>query len=57
MKFAFLNVVNKGANAKESLLGYIDAINSEITRKREEFKDRGIWYVGKDGQETPIEKS
>ncbi|MBR2466195.1 MAG: extracellular solute-binding protein [Clostridia bacterium] len=57
MKFAFLDVVNEGANAKESLLGYIDAINSEITRKREEFKDRGIWYVGKDGQETPIEKS
>ena len=57
MKFAFLDVVNAGANAKEALLGYIDAINSEITRKREEFKERGIWYVGKDGQDTPVEKS
>ncbi len=57
MKFAFLDVVNDGANAVESLLSYIDAINSEITRKREEFKDRGIWYVGKDGQDDPIAKT
>ncbi len=46
MKFAFLDAVNNGANAVEALQNYIDAINSEITRKREEFKDRGIWYVG-----------
>ncbi len=56
MKFAFLDVVNDGANAVEAMQGYIDAINSEITRKREEFKDRGIWYVGKDGQEDPTPK-
>ncbi len=56
MKFAFLDAVNDGANAVESLLSYIDAINSEITRKREEFADRGIWYVGKDGQDDPTPK-
>ncbi len=56
MKFAFLDVVNDGANAVESLLSYIDAINSEITRKREEFKDRGIWYVGLNDQDEPIAK-
>ncbi len=37
MKFAFLDVINDGANPTEALTGYIDAINSEITRKREEF--------------------
>ncbi len=53
MKFAFLDVVNDGANAVESLRSYVDAINSEITRKREEFKDRGIWYVGKNDEKDP----
>ena len=57
MKFAFLDVVNKGADAVESLLSYVDTINSEITRKREEFKDTGIWYVGRDGQDDPIAKT
>ncbi len=56
MKFAFLDVINDGANAVEALQSYVDAINSEITRKREEFKDRGIWYVGKDGQDVPTPK-
>ena len=37
MKFAFLEVVNEGANAVEALSQYIDAMNSEITRKRQEF--------------------
>ena len=46
IKFAFLDAVNDGANPVEALQSYIDAINSELTRKREEFKDRGIWYVG-----------
>ena len=37
MKFAFLDVYNEGANAHDAMMSYIDAINSEITRKREEF--------------------
>ena len=37
MKFAFLDAVNNGANAVEALSQYIDAMNSEITRKRQEF--------------------
>ena len=37
MKFAFLDAVNNGADPIEALSGYIDAINAEITRKREEF--------------------
>ena len=36
-KFAFLAAVNDGANAVDALNGYIDAINTEITRKRTEF--------------------
>jgi hypothetical protein len=36
-KFAFLAAVQEGANAVEALQGYIDAINVEIERKREEF--------------------
>ena len=39
MKFAFLDVVNSGADAADALNSYIGAINTEITRKREEFKD------------------
>ena len=37
MKFAFLETVNDGSNAVEALSQYIDAMNSEITRKRQEF--------------------
>ena len=37
LKFAFLDAVNDGADATDALRGYIDAINSEIERKREEF--------------------
>ena len=37
MKFAFLAAVNDGADAKEALMNYIDTINAEIKRKREEF--------------------
>ena len=36
-KFAFLAAVNDGENAVEALQGYVDAINAEIKRKREEF--------------------
>jgi len=35
--FAFMAAYNKGANPTEALLGYIDNINAEITRKRQEF--------------------
>jgi len=35
--FAFQAAYNNGANPTESLLGYIDNINAEITRKRQEF--------------------
>ena len=37
MKFAFLDVYNESANPHDAMMSYIDAINSEITRKREEF--------------------
>lgn len=37
LKFAFLDVVNGGADPYDALSQYIDAINAEITRKREEF--------------------
>lgn len=37
LKFAFLDVVNDGADPYDALSQYIDAINAEITRKREEF--------------------
>ncbi len=42
MKFAFLDAVNGGADPVDALGEYIDAINAEITRKREEFKDAGL---------------
>ncbi len=38
-KFAFLSAVNDGADAVDALTGYIDDINAEIKRKREEFGD------------------
>ena len=37
IEFAFLNAYNDDADPVESLLGYVDDINKEITRKREEF--------------------
>jgi len=42
MQFAFLDAVNNGANANDALMGYIDAINTELSRKREEFGDM-LW--------------
>ena len=60
MQFAFLDAVNDGANAVESLRGYIDAINAEITRKREEFKsDRfDLWIDnGTEGTEPPMKST
>ena len=37
MKFAFLDAYNDGADPHDAMMSYIDAINAEITRKREEF--------------------
>ena len=37
INFAFLDAVNDGAEPVDALSSYIDAINAEITRKREEF--------------------
>ena len=37
LKFAFLDAVNESADPVDALSSYIDAINAEITRKREEF--------------------
>ena len=39
-QFAFLDAVNESADPIDALSSYIDAINSEIARKREEF---GLW--------------
>ena len=36
-QFAFLDAVNESADPIDALTGYIDAINSEIARKRKEF--------------------
>lgn len=36
--FAFMAAYNNGAKPTEAMLGYIDNINAEITRKRQEFK-------------------
>ncbi len=37
IQFAFLAAYNDNANPVDELLGYIDSINSELTRKRQEF--------------------
>ncbi len=37
VQFAFLASYNDGADPVDSLLGYIEDINNELTRKREEF--------------------
>ena len=38
VNFAFLAAYNDDANPVEELLSYIDSINAELTRKREEFE-------------------
>jgi hypothetical protein len=42
VNFAFLDVVNNNADPIESLREYITAINSELSRKRQEF---GLAYM------------
>ncbi len=53
MQFAFFDVVNENANPVDAMRGYIDAINIEITRKREEFKDAGLWTPENSTDEPP----
>ena len=38
VQFAFYNVVNDGADPADALQSYINTINKEITRKRQEFE-------------------
>ncbi len=49
--FAFLDAYNDNANPVESLLGYIDYINDEITRKRDEF---GLETLDKTKKQTTL---
>ena len=50
-KFAFLDAFNDNLNPVESLLGYIDYINEEITRKRDEF---GLETLDKTKKQTTL---
>ena len=50
-QFAFLDAVNESADPIDALSGYIDAINSEIARKREEF---GLWIPTSSDDEPPL---
>jgi hypothetical protein len=49
-QFAFLDAVNESADPIDALSSYIDAINSEIARKREEF---GLWIPESSDDEPP----
>ena len=49
-QFAFLDAVNESADPIDALSGYIDAINSEIARKRDEF---GLWTPTSSDDEPP----
>ena len=49
-QFAFLDAVNESADPIDALSGYVDAINSEIARKREEF---GLWVPESSDDEPP----
>ena len=51
MQFAFLEAVNDDADPVEALRGYVDAINAEITRKRQEFD---LWVYSGEEPETKI---
>ena len=50
-KFAFLDAYNDNEDPVESLLGYIDYINEEITRKRDEF---GLETLDKELKQTNL---
>ena len=49
-QFAFLDAVNESADPIDALSGYVDAINSEIARKRQEF---GLWVPESPEDEPP----
>ena len=49
-QFAFLDAVNESADPIDALSSYIEAINSEIARKREEF---GLWVPESSDDEPP----
>ena len=51
--FAFLDAYNNNADPAESLLAYVDDINKEITRKREEF-DLPVLAPGERLEDTEI---
>ena len=53
-QFAFLDAVNESADPIDALSSYIEAINDELTRKRKEFKDAGLWYP-EDSNDMPEE--
>ena len=53
-QFAFLDAVNEAADPIDALSSYIDAINSEIARKREEF---GLWVPSSSDDEPPQRES
>ena len=42
INFAFFDAYNNGADPVNALQSYISAINDELSRKREEFKDSGL---------------
>ena len=50
MQFAFLDAVNESADPIDALSNYIEAINSEIARKREVF---GLWVPETSDDEPP----
>ena len=52
-QFAFLDAVNESADPIDALSSYIEAINSEIARKRKEFKDFDLWYPETSDDEPP----
>jgi hypothetical protein len=49
-QFAFLDAVNESADPIDALSSYIEAINSEIARKRQEF---GLWVPDGADDEPP----
>ena len=50
MQFAFLDAVNDSVDPQDAMTGYIEAINTEIARKREEF---GLWIPEHSDDEPP----
>ncbi|MBQ7363457.1 MAG: extracellular solute-binding protein [Clostridia bacterium] len=49
-QFAFLDAVNDSVDPQDAMTGYIEAINTEIARKREEF---GLWVPANSEDEPP----